>query len=152
MACRPRALFKKYRRRIAKLGNDAERVERLISTKLDLKQKHAALKEAHSAAVLSAAVSGFAVITVIFAPLSFVVALFALPIDMFNEGKDGNEKDGVYFSSYIGKWTGKLTTSPLLMPADCVSRRGTIFNCGSFIGNVGGTTVRQLSYLGNKDQ
>ncbi|KAI1133285.1 hypothetical protein F5Y10DRAFT_228685 [Nemania abortiva] len=102
---RPQALFNKYRRRIAKLEEDSERVERNISTKLDLKQKHAAMKEAHSAAILSTAVAGFTVITVIFAPLSFVVALFALPIDKFNDGKDGGQKDGVYSSNYIGKWS-----------------------------------------------
>ncbi|KAI0113960.1 hypothetical protein GGR51DRAFT_556457 [Nemania sp. FL0031] len=101
---RPRAKFNKYKRRIEKLEQDAERVERNILTKLDLKQKHATIKEAHSTAVLSATVFGFTIITVIFAPLSFVIALFALPIDMFNEGKNG-DKDGVYSYHYIGKWT-----------------------------------------------
>ncbi|KAI0007278.1 hypothetical protein F4779DRAFT_592586 [Xylariaceae sp. FL0662B] len=72
---RPRALFNKYRRRIAKLEEDAERFERNISTKLDLKQKHAVMREAHSTAIVSAMVFGFTIITVIFAPLSFVVAL-----------------------------------------------------------------------------
>ncbi|KAJ2978046.1 hypothetical protein NUW58_g7619 [Xylaria curta] len=102
---RTRAKFNKYNRRIAKLEQDAERVERNISTKLELKQKHATMREAHSAAILSATVFGFTIVTVIFAPLSFVVALFALPIDKFNEGKNGNEKDGVYSSNYIGKWS-----------------------------------------------
>ncbi|KAI0382294.1 hypothetical protein F5Y04DRAFT_253420 [Hypomontagnella monticulosa] len=102
---RPQLLFNRYRRRIARLEEDAERVERNISTQLDLKQKHAAMKEAHSMAVVSAMVFGFTIITVVFAPLSFVAALFALPIDRFNEGKDGNQKDGVYSSRYIGKWS-----------------------------------------------
>ncbi|KAI1735448.1 hypothetical protein F4680DRAFT_461716 [Xylaria scruposa] len=102
---RTRAKFSQYNQRITKLEEDAERVERNISTKLDLKQKHATMREAHSAAMLSATVFGFTVITVIFAPLSFVVALFALPIDKFNEGKDGKVKDGVYSSNYIGKWS-----------------------------------------------
>ncbi|KAF2963387.1 hypothetical protein GQX73_g10198 [Xylaria multiplex] len=96
--------FHKYRRRIAKLEEDAERVERNIATKLDLKQKHATMKEAHSTAIMSASVFGFTVITVIFTPLSFVVALFALPIDEFDKGKAGNDKDGVYLTQYIGKW------------------------------------------------
>ncbi|KAI0850186.1 hypothetical protein F5Y00DRAFT_268639 [Daldinia vernicosa] len=102
---RPRVLFNKYRRRITKLEGDAERVERNISTQLDLKQKHAALKEAHSTAIVGAMVFGFTIVTVVFAPLSFVAALFALPIDKFNEGKDGHQKDGVYSSNYIGKWS-----------------------------------------------
>ncbi|KAI0861352.1 hypothetical protein F4860DRAFT_177526 [Xylaria cubensis] len=103
--CRPRVLFNKYRRRITKLEEDAERVERNITTKLDLKQKHAAMREAHSTAIISAAVLGFTIITIIFAPLSFIAALFALPIDEFNKGKMGNDKDGVYSSAYIGRWT-----------------------------------------------
>ncbi|KAI8960135.1 hypothetical protein F5Y11DRAFT_367643 [Daldinia sp. FL1419] len=103
--CRPRLLFNRYKRRIEKLEEDAERVERNISTQLDLKQKHAALKEAHSTAIVSAMVFGFTIITVIFAPLSFVVALFALPIDKFNEGKNENRPDGVYSSDYIGRWS-----------------------------------------------
>lgn len=107
---RPRVLFNKYRRRIAKLEEDAERVERNISTQLDLKQKHAALKEAHSTAIAGAMVFGFTIVTVIFAPLSFVAALFALPIDKFNEGKAGNQQEGVYSSNYVGKWSGKLAS------------------------------------------
>ncbi|KAI0545985.1 hypothetical protein F4679DRAFT_575734 [Xylaria curta] len=99
---RTRAKLSKYNRRIAKIEQDAERVEHNISTKLELKQKHATIKEAHSTAILSATVFGFTIITVIFAPLSFVVALFALPIDKFKEGKYGN--DDFFSSSYIGKW------------------------------------------------
>ncbi|KAI1125253.1 hypothetical protein F5Y10DRAFT_12021 [Nemania abortiva] len=102
---RIRTMFNKRRQRIANLEEDAERVERNVSVQLDLKQKHATIREAHSLAVLSATVFGFTVITVIFAPLSFIVALFALPIDRFNEGKYGSNKDGVYSSGYIGKWS-----------------------------------------------
>ncbi|KAI3317679.1 hypothetical protein HD806DRAFT_514353 [Xylariaceae sp. AK1471] len=100
-----RTKFDKYRRRMKKLDEDAERVEKNISTLMDLKQKHATIREAHSTALLSATVFGFTIITVIFAPLAFVAALFALPIDKFNEGKDGNNKDGAYSSGYIGKWS-----------------------------------------------
>ncbi|KAK5637688.1 hypothetical protein RRF57_013403 [Xylaria bambusicola] len=97
--------FDKYRRRITKLEQDAERVEQDVLIQLDLKQRHATMKEAHSVAVLSATVFGLTIITVIFAPLSFVVALFALPIDQFNEGKAGNDKDGVYSFDYIRNWS-----------------------------------------------
>ncbi|KAJ2983391.1 hypothetical protein NUW58_g6255 [Xylaria curta] len=98
------ATFYKHQRQIAKLEQDAERVEQDVSTQLDLKQKHATMREAHSLGILSAAVFGFTVITVIYTPLSFVAALFALPIDQFNEGKNG-DKDGVYSSEYIRKWS-----------------------------------------------
>ncbi|KAK5637381.1 hypothetical protein RRF57_013093 [Xylaria bambusicola] len=105
---RTRAKLNNYHQRIMKLQKGAERIERKISTKLDLKQKHATNKGAHSTAILGAAVFGITVITVIFAPLSFIVALFALPIDKFDEGKYG--KDGVYSHSYIGKWVVLATT------------------------------------------
>ncbi|KAI0479867.1 hypothetical protein F4859DRAFT_451889 [Xylaria cf. heliscus] len=115
-------MFDKRRRRMAKLEEDAERVERDVSTWLDLKQKHATMTEAHSLGILSAAVFGFTVITVIYTPLSFIAALFALPIDQFAEGKNGN-KDGEYSSRYIGKWSGKHNTCPphILSPTNCIS-------------------------------
>jgi Mg2+ and Co2+ transporter CorA len=78
---RPQFQFAKFKRQIAKLNEDAERVERAIDRKLDLKTKHASLNEAHATAIMSAAVFGFTIITIIFMPLSFLVSLFALPID-----------------------------------------------------------------------
>lgn len=101
-------LFAKYKRRITKLEEDTKRAEQNMITNLDFKQKHATIKETHGTAMLGAAVCGFTTITVIFAPLSFVVALFALPIDKFTEGKIGNQRDGVYLTSYIRNWSGKL--------------------------------------------
>ncbi|KAI0165104.1 hypothetical protein GGR52DRAFT_94371 [Hypoxylon sp. FL1284] len=149
---RPQILFNRYRRRIAKLEEDSERVERNILIKLDLKQKHAAMKEAHSAAILSAAVSGFTVVTVIFTPLSFVAALFALPIDRFNEGKDGRQQDGVYLSSYIGKWSGKLNDhipnrGPLLT---AFSGYRVCLNCCHSASNVGCATFSRSPCLGKE--
>lgn len=41
-------LFGKYRRRIDQLNEDAERVERAITTKLEMMAKHASLKESHT--------------------------------------------------------------------------------------------------------
>ncbi|KAI0399839.1 hypothetical protein F4802DRAFT_602577 [Xylaria palmicola] len=95
-------------RRFEKLDQEAERVEKNILVQLDLKQKHASLKETHTATVMSASIVGFTVITIIFAPLSFLTSLFALPIDQFSQ----NQNDGNYTTNYIGKWiaTGEITS------------------------------------------
>jgi hypothetical protein len=105
------SVFEKYRRRLSQLYEDAERVERTILIKLDLKQKHTSLQEAHSTAVMSAAVFGFAIVTIVFTPLSFVTSLFALPIDQFQQSMLDTDGTKTYSSSYISKWAGEL---PLL--------------------------------------
>ncbi|KAI0965761.1 hypothetical protein F4678DRAFT_484747 [Xylaria arbuscula] len=100
--------FPKYRRRFEKLDQDAERVEKYILVQLDLKQKHAALKETHTTTVMSESIVGFTVIIIIFAPLSFLTSLFALPIDQFSQ----NQNDGKYTINYVGKWiaTGEIAS------------------------------------------
>lgn len=96
---RPQAQFPKYRRRLEKLDEDAACVERHILVQLDLKQKHAAIQETHTATIMSAAIVGFTVITIIFVPLSFLTSLFAIPLDQLQQ----NER-GKYTTSYIGRW------------------------------------------------
>ncbi|KAI0197644.1 hypothetical protein F4808DRAFT_291004 [Astrocystis sublimbata] len=104
---KPQAQLPKYQKRLEKLDDDAERVERHILVQLDLKQKHTAIKEAHTTTVMSAAIVGFTVITIIFTPLSFLASLFALPIDQFQGGPNTT-----YTTNYIGKWmaTGELVS------------------------------------------
>jgi hypothetical protein len=72
---RPQIQFVKFKRQIAKLDKDAERVERAIDRKLDLKAKHASINGAHSTAIMSVAVFGFTIITIIFTPLSFIMSI-----------------------------------------------------------------------------
>ncbi|KAI0448562.1 hypothetical protein F5B21DRAFT_518840 [Xylaria acuta] len=105
---KPQSQFPKYRKRFQKLDEDAERVERHILVQLDLKQKHAAIKEAHTTTVMSAAIVGFTIITIIFAPLSFLTSLFALPIDQFRQ----NQMEDKYTANYIGTWiaTGEIAS------------------------------------------
>jgi hypothetical protein len=91
------------------LDADAERVARAIDRKLDLKATHASLKEAHTTAIMSAAVFRFTLITIIFTPLSFIVSLFALPIDRFQKDQVPsvwNDQTGMYSTNYVGKWIG----------------------------------------------
>jgi len=111
MILQAQSLFGKFRQRIMHLDEDADRVERSIITKLDLKQKHASLHESHATAVMSAAVFGFTIITIIFTPLSFLTSLLALPIDQFQKNQvDSPWSTGtrMYSTNYIGKWTGKF--------------------------------------------
>lgn len=107
---RPQSQFQKYRRQIDRLNEDATRVEASIITKLDLKQKHASLREAHTAAVMSAMVFGFTIITIVFTPLSFIVGLFALPINHLQASQEPSRwhnQGGSYSANYIGTYAGK---------------------------------------------
>jgi hypothetical protein len=61
-------------------------------------------------AIMSAAVFGFTIITIIFTPLSFVVALFALPIDRFQKQQVPSvwtDQAGMYSTNYMGNWIGE---------------------------------------------
>jgi hypothetical protein len=52
-------------------------------TVTNLKRTHSSIKDVHSNLILSTAVKGFTVITIVFAPLAFLTALFALEIEEF---------------------------------------------------------------------
>ncbi|KAF2173076.1 hypothetical protein M409DRAFT_49571 [Zasmidium cellare ATCC 36951] len=95
-----------FRRRILELNEDAERVKQSITAQLDLKLKGASIRESHATALMSTAVFGFSVVTIIFAPLSFVTALFALPIDQLQKNQADNPYSTfskMYTTSYVGK-------------------------------------------------
>jgi len=113
---KPQAQFAKFKRRISKLDADAERVAKAMDRKLDLMASHAGLKEAHSTAIMSAAVFGFTIITIIFTPLSFIVSLFALPIDRFQKDQVPSVWDdqaGMYSTNYVGKWIGEYSDNEI---------------------------------------
>ncbi|KAI0972766.1 hypothetical protein F4678DRAFT_429309 [Xylaria arbuscula] len=113
-----------YQKRAEKINRDAERVEKMIQDQLNLKRTYASIEDTRSSIrlgiaglILSTAVIGFTVITIIFAPLAFVTALFALPIDSlvrnqvrFNgagsssQAEDGTQSTNVYTTKYIGTW------------------------------------------------
>ncbi|KIX01818.1 uncharacterized protein Z518_09545 [Rhinocladiella mackenziei CBS 650.93] len=101
---RPRTQFRVFNTRVAGLEELAERVEASILTLLDLKSKHASMGEAHTTTLMSAAIFGFTIVTVVFTPLSFVIALFALPMNRFRRHQEAG-----YSTYYIGKWVGKST-------------------------------------------
>ncbi|KAI0178560.1 hypothetical protein GGR52DRAFT_532594 [Hypoxylon sp. FL1284] len=95
------AALEKYRQRVEKIGDDTERIEKTINDMLNLKRTYASVKDTHSSVLLSTAVIGFTVITIIFAPLAFLTALLALDIDGFEKLRL-NGAGSSYNSSYIG--------------------------------------------------
>ncbi|KAH9985875.1 hypothetical protein F4779DRAFT_611994 [Xylariaceae sp. FL0662B] len=120
-----RKLINRYQDRVDKLDNDAERIEKRIQDQLNLKRTHTNINDAQASLIaarvgliVSAAVIGFTVITVVFAPLAFVTALFALPIEtllksqvqVIGGGGDADDEQGksAYTTNYVGKWFGKL--------------------------------------------
>ncbi|KAI1742761.1 hypothetical protein F4680DRAFT_26332 [Xylaria scruposa] len=105
-----------YQKRVNKLNADAARIEKRIQDQLNLKRTYASIKEARSARVLSAAVIGFTVVTIIFAPLSFMTSLFALPLDSLQRNQqridessstnlaDDSQNAVAYSTRYVGTW------------------------------------------------
>ncbi|KAL8919682.1 MAG: hypothetical protein Q9172_004871 [Xanthocarpia lactea] len=111
---RAKIRLERYQDRIKKISNDAERIEKSIQGKLELKRTDAGIKHAHNSLLLSVAVVGFTVITVIFAPLQFLTALFALDVEGFDKLKvtlppdnDNEEAAKVYSSrKLVGIFVG----------------------------------------------
>ncbi|KAI0405281.1 hypothetical protein F4802DRAFT_191334 [Xylaria palmicola] len=124
-------LIKKYQKRVKKIDADASRVEKQIQNLLNLKRTYASMEDARASVnlgaasielgtaglILSTAVAGFTIITIIFAPLAFVTALFALPIDTllskqvpFDRSGGNSQADSdaqvtvAYPTSYIATW------------------------------------------------
>ncbi|KAI0203718.1 hypothetical protein F4808DRAFT_417637 [Astrocystis sublimbata] len=105
-----------YLNRISKIDGDAERVEKRIQDQLNLLRTYASIRDARAGLIVSAAVIGFTVTTIIFAPLAFTTALFALPLDtlLSNQvginGPVGDADAGqqtttpAYTSRYVGTW------------------------------------------------
>ncbi|KFY97220.1 hypothetical protein V498_02182 [Pseudogymnoascus sp. VKM F-4517 (FW-2822)] len=80
---------------LEKMITDATRVERSINDLLDLKQKQANLSEAQSAreqaeatATQGTTLMVFTIVTIVFLPMSFLAALFALDITIFPHATD----------------------------------------------------------------
>lgn len=93
--------IQQYMRRVKKIDSDADRIEKSIQDMFNLKRTHASISDAHSSLILSTAVIGFTVITIVFTPLAFLTALFALKIDGF-ERLQISGRDGVFHSGKIG--------------------------------------------------
>jgi hypothetical protein len=89
-------MLKQYQKRIKKIDGDAERVEKNVQDLLNLKRIYASVQDSHAGVLLSVAAIGFAIVTVIFAPLAFLVGLFALNLQGFDRlrVRQGNGEQG----------------------------------------------------------
>ena len=103
-----KATIKQYRERVAKIDRDAERADKTVQDRLNVKRTFASIRDsrasmsdAKTSLLLAIAVIGFTVITVLFAPLAFMTALFALNIDELQKHKKGEGDDAYYPSWYI---------------------------------------------------
>ncbi|KAF2660828.1 hypothetical protein K491DRAFT_754342 [Lophiostoma macrostomum CBS 122681] len=74
-----------YDERISKIDGDAERVQGTIDAMLDLTRAHASMKDAKNSVIIGYVALGFAIVTIVFTPLSFVTSLYALPVDQFSQ-------------------------------------------------------------------
>jgi signal transduction histidine kinase len=93
--------LERYKKRVDKIDGDADRIEKAIQDMLNLKRTFASIKDAHNSLILSTAVIGFTIVTIIFAPLAFLTALFALNVEGFGK-LHIKGLDGVYDSGKLG--------------------------------------------------
>jgi hypothetical protein len=143
-------LIKGYFERTEKIDRDAQRVAQVIQDKLNLKRTaanmeasaaslkaaNAGIEEARQSKLLSFIVLGFTIVTLIFTPISFLAALFALDIDTFSGIKyspaptststptptptpgDGNKayNDSENQEVYDGRILAGISGKPLVLP------------------------------------
>ncbi|RWA11181.1 hypothetical protein EKO27_g3936 [Xylaria grammica] len=101
-----------YRERVDKIDANAERIEQRIQDRLNLRRTFTSIKDARASLMISTAVIGFTIITIIFAPLSFMTSLFALPIDILSQNQyksavaseNGTDSTTLYSTRYVGTW------------------------------------------------
>lgn len=106
---RPQTQFAKYKRQIAKVDENAARIEGCRAFQLGLMSKHASLKEARVRTLMSAAVIGFTIITIVFTPLAFLASLFALSTNQFQKHQHNSTQESgppFYENSYVAKCMG----------------------------------------------
>jgi hypothetical protein len=114
---RARTQLNEYEKRILKIHRDADRVEKVIESYLNLKRTYATIEDTRNSLMVGFAACAFAFVTVIFTPLSFMTSLFALPVDRFvqQQTKDTTTSSSVYKSSFIGGYTGTCRCMNLLV-------------------------------------
>jgi hypothetical protein len=103
-----RGTLSRYKQRVTKIDGDADRIEKAIQDMLNLKRTFASIKDAHNSLILSTAVIGFTIVTIVFAPLAFLTALFALNVEGFGKLQIKG-LDGVYDSGKLGGIFRELT-------------------------------------------
>jgi hypothetical protein len=106
------AMLKQYQKRIKKIDGDAQRIEKNVQDLLNLKRTYASVQDSHAGVLLSVAAIGFAIVTVIFAPLAFLVGLFAINLQGFDRlrVKQGNSEESSVVNIVNGVGDGRDLT------------------------------------------
>jgi hypothetical protein len=87
---------------VRRMEEQAERVDQALKDQLDLKQTYANALQAADMARQSQTLIVFTVVTVIFLPLSFLAAFFAINIEAFPHDKNGDSNMTLgYVSKYV---------------------------------------------------
>ncbi|KAI8941550.1 hypothetical protein NX059_002766 [Plenodomus lindquistii] len=113
-----REILEGYNKRTQKINGDAERIEKSVQDLLNLKRTYASVQDSHASVLLSTAAIGFAFVTIIFAPLAFLTALFALNFQGFENLRvpqstdDGGAKSEPVYHS--GKMAGIFISTEIL--------------------------------------
>jgi hypothetical protein len=114
-----REMLDQQYRRTQKIDGDAERIEKNVQDLLNLKRTYASVQDSHASVLLSTAAIGFAFVTIIFAPLAFLTALFALNLQGFDnlrvpQGSSDGASNGTpaYHSGKMAGIFGKYAFSP----------------------------------------
>jgi hypothetical protein len=94
--------LKQYQERILKIDGDADRVEKNVQDLLNLKRTYASVQDSHASVLLGVAAGAFAIVTIFFAPLAFLTALFALKVQGFNRLYMPSTDDKVTLNGTIG--------------------------------------------------
>lgn len=102
--------LERYGKRVRKIDDDAERIDKIIQNQLNLKRTYSSIRDTSTSLFLSTAVIGFTVITVIFTPLAFMTSLFALPLEQLMKHQKGVGDDRYYETQYVKYWFGKYPT------------------------------------------
>jgi Mg2+ and Co2+ transporter CorA len=123
-------MLKQYQKRITKIDGDAERIEKNVQDLLNLKRTYASVQDSHAGVLLSVAAIGFAIVTVIFAPLAFLVGLFALNLQGFDRLRVRQEhgQEGSDMSTATGVSDGRDFS------ANIRSNDGPVFDSGKMAG------------------
>jgi hypothetical protein len=94
--------LKQYQERILKIDGDADRVEKNVQDLLNLKRTYASVQDSHASVLLGVAAGAFAIVTIFFAPLAFLTALFALKVQGFDRLHIPSTDDKVTLNGTIG--------------------------------------------------
>jgi Mg2+ and Co2+ transporter CorA len=122
-------MLKQYQKRVQRIDGDTERIEKSVQDLLSLKRTFASVQDSHASVLVSVAAIGFAIVTIIFAPLAFLVGLFALNLQGFESLRVHTDDDVNKGAGAIGNAATEQGTT-----LHAVSNKDTIYHSGKITG------------------